>query len=310
MKPAGFFCAGPLIAVLAAAPASAQPATPPAPAPAAPAAPAAQPNIVTNVGANINVSPRRVVLDRNNRTATVSVFNQGTAPGSFRIALVDRVMLPDGQILAVSDLDKHPEMKPSVDRLRSASAFIRVAPSRVTLAPGQNQTVRLQLLAPPDGAAGEYRTHLTVATIPPPTSGVTAESAASGDPNALSFQITAVFGISIPAIVRISEPEVAAKIENVRVESAEAPGGGRQPVLVFDLVRAGASSLFGNIEVRPVSKRSELVGVARGVGVYTEIDRRTVRLPLLRAPAAGEKLEVSFTDDDSSPGKVLATAPL
>ena len=46
--------------------------------------------------------------------------------------------------------------------------------------------------------------------------------------------------------------------------------------------------------------------LARGVGVYTEIDRRAVQIPLMRAPEAGEQLEITFTDDDTSPGRVLA----
>lgn len=317
MKPAGLLAAATLSAALLGSDSWAQPAPPPAPAPAAaaptaaagPAGPAANAT-VTNVGANINISPRRVVLDRAHRTATVTVFNQGSGPGSFRISLVDRVMLPDGQILATSESATHPQMQPQLDRLRSAAQMVRVAPSRVTLAPGQSQTIKLQLVAPPENPSGEYRTHLTVATIPPPTSGITAESAAAGNANALSFQITAVFGISIPAIVRFSEVDAQAKLENVHLESGTSSTGARQAVLVFDIVRAGASSLFGNIEVRPVGKKSELIGVARGVGVYPEIDRRTLRLVLARIPAAGEKLEISFTDDDSSPGKLLATAAL
>jgi len=31
-----------------------------------------------------------------------------------------------------------------------------------------------------------------------------------------------------------------------------------------------------------------------------------VQIPLSRAPAPGEHLEVTFTDDDTSPGKLLA----
>ena len=307
MRPAGLLGAAALALLGSDSTAQPTPAAPPA-ASAVPTGPNTTAPTVTNVGANINISPRRVILDRAHRTATVTVFNQGSGPGSFRISLVDRVMLPDGQILAVSESATHPEMKASVDQLRSAAQMVRVAPSRVTLAPGQSQTVKLQLVAPPENPSGEYRTHLTVATIPPPTSGITAESAASGNPNALSFQITAVFGISIPAIVRFSDVDAAAKIENARVEAGASPGGAKQTLLVFDLVRSGASSLFGNVEVRPAGKRGELVGVARGVGVYPEIDRRTLRIVLTRAPAPGEKLEVSFTDDDSSPGKLLATA--
>ena len=54
----------------------------------------------------------------------------------------------------------------------------------------------------------------------------------------------------------------------------------------------------------------EVIGSARGVGVYTEIDRRRVAVPLTLLPAHGETLQILFRDDDSRPGTVLATANL
>jgi hypothetical protein len=44
--------------------------------------------------------------------------------------------------------------------------------------------------------------------------------------------------------------------------------------------------------------------------VYPEIGRACRADPAARAPAPGEKLEVTFTDDDTSPGKVIAKAEL
>jgi hypothetical protein len=118
--------------------------------------------------------------------------------------------------------------------------------------------------------------------------------------------------------VRLGDPDVRAAIENAHLEyvNVTPPGGGaakRTPVLDFDIVRQGTSSLFGNVQVRAKAKGKDPIGLARGVGVYTEIDRRAMQVPLTRAPAAGEPLEITFTDDDTSPGHVLAqsafTAP-
>lgn len=289
------------LAALVAAPVLAQPA-----APAAPAAPTA-----TTVGANLNISPKRVTFDRNRRSATVYIYNQGGAPASFDVALIDRAMLPDGQIVAVTDAAERPEAKPYAEALKSAQSMLLVSPRRVTLAPGQGQTIRMRVNGAPDAATAEYRTHLTITTIPPRDAGLTAEAAAGIGPNELRFQINSVFGLSIPAIVRTGEPDVRAGIENIRVEYADlSPDGGparRTPVAVFDLVRLGANSLFGNVEVQAAGgRKADVIGIARGVGVYPEIGRRTLRIPLSRAPAAGEKLEITFTDDDSSPGKLLA----
>lgn len=270
---------------------------------------------ITTVGANLNISPKRVTFDPQRRSATVYIYNQGTAPATFDIALIDRVMLPDGQILAVADAARDPARKAVADQVKSAQKVLMISPRRATLAPGQGQTIRLRVASAPDAAATEYRSHLTVTTIPPANAGVTAESAAGANSNELRFQITSVFGLSIPAIVRTGAVDVRAGIENARIEYAELSLDGtspprRTPLLTFDLVRQGASSLFGNIEVRPAGKRGDVIGLARGLGVYTEIPRRTVRLPLTRAPAAGEHLEVTFTDDDTSPGKLLAKQEL
>jgi hypothetical protein len=289
-----------LIAILGSSGAVAQPAPPPV--------------NVTTVGANLNITPKRVTFDPQRRTATVYIFNQGTTAATFDISLIDRAMLPDGQIIAMADAQDKPEAKAVADKVRSAQAMLMVSPRRATLAPGQGQTIRLRVGAVPPGSTGEFRTHLTVTTIPPANIGTTAEQAAAGgNPNELRFEITSVFGLSIPAIVRVEAPQIAAAIENAHIEYADISLDGRSapkrtPVMVFDLVRTGPNSLFGNIEIRPLGKKGDPIGVARGVGVYTEIERRVLKIPLLRNPAAGEKLEITFTDDDTSPGKLLATA--
>lgn len=274
------------------------------------AQPAAPQPAVTSVGANLNISPKRVTFDKNRRAASVYIYNQGNAPATFDIALVDRVMLPDGQIMAASDAEAKPEAKAIAAQLKSAKDVLLLSPRRATLAPGQGQTIRLRVASVPEGATGEYRSHLTVTTIPPPTAGLSAEAAAAGGPNEISFQINSVFGISIPAIVRFSEPDVRAAIQNAHVEYGQLSSDGgktskRTAFAVFDLARLGANSLFGNVEVR-VRGQKDPIGFVRGIGVYPEIAKRSVRIPLSRDPGNGEKLEITFTDDDTSPGKLLA----
>jgi hypothetical protein len=285
--------------------------------PAPPAEPARAAPVVSTqaAGANLNISPKRVTFDRSHRSATVFVFNQGSAPGTFDISLVDRVMLPDGQILPIIDAQAKPETKVVADRVQSAQGILQISPRRVTLNPGQGQTVRLRVTgAPADPGVVELRSHLTIATLPPRESGTTAEAAATDRPaGQLSFQINALLGLSIPAIVRLNDPDIRARIENAHVtfEALNGPNAPPTPTLSLELVRAGVNSLFGNFEIRSAGQpKSPVLGASRGVGVYTEIDRRSIRIPLARAPAQGEHLEVTFTDDDTSPGKVLAKLTL
>lgn len=56
--------------------------------------------------ANINITPRRVVFDGTKRTEAVYVFNQGTAPVTVDVGLVDNVMLRNGEIVPPEKLAK------------------------------------------------------------------------------------------------------------------------------------------------------------------------------------------------------------
>ncbi|MBX3482264.1 hypothetical protein [Phenylobacterium sp.] len=286
--------------------------------PALAQAPEAGPTpVVTTGGAFINITPKRITFDRGRRIGTVFLVNQGREPITVDIAMIDRVMLPDGQIFALDDAVQREDAKAVAAQVKSARDLLQLSPRRVTLQPNRPQTVRIRLATLPDAAGGERRSHLTITTLPPRDTGATPEQAANPARNELSFQITAVYGISIPVIVRPADPDVSATLQGVRLEFAEAsPDGRAEPrrtaVVALDLVRGGASSVYGNFEVRVAGakKDAEPLGLARGVAVYPEVARRAVRIPLSRAPAPGETLEVTFTDDDTSPGKVLAKAAL
>jgi hypothetical protein len=284
------------------------------PAHAQPAAPAEE-AAPQNVAVNLNITPKRLILDKGNRSGTVYIFNQGNVPATFDISLVERVMLPSGEIKAVAEARSEPELQPIVDKLASAQSLLVATPRRVSLAPGKGQTIRIRA-TPPADASGEYRTHLTVTTVPPRDAGVTADQAQAGAGGQLSFRITSVFGLSIPVIVRPGPADVRGAIENMRLAYADISPDGvsspvRTPVVRFDVKRVGASSLFGNVEVQsPRGKDRNALGLARGIGVYPEIDRRSIQIPLRRAPTAGEQLEIVFTDDDSTPGRVIARSTL
>lgn len=301
-------CERPFFMVLAAAGLLTPPASAQTPASSADAQTAA-------VSVNLNITPKRLVLDRGNRAGTAYIFNQGNVPATFDIALVERVMLPNGEIKAVSELRDQPQFQPLVDRLSSAQPMLVATPRRITLAPGKGQTIRVRAMQPANGPQ-EYRTHLTVTTVPPRESGITADQAQTQSSGQLSFRITSVFGLSIPVIVRPGPADVRGAVENARIAFAELSPDGvappvRTPVLRLDLRRLGASSLFGNVEVRSMrGGEREAIGLARGVGVYPEIDVRTLQIPLRRAPRPGEQIEITFTDDDAAPGRVIARLPI
>jgi P pilus assembly chaperone PapD len=298
-KRAAQFAALAALVALSSAQALAQP-QPPASAPTAP------------TGADLSISPKRIVLKPTDRAATIYIFNRGSEAATFALKMGDAVMTPDGQIRTAADLAEAPEAAPAAARLQSATSLVSFSPRRVTLLPGQSQTIRLRALRPEGLADGEYRTHLTITAVPPEDVGFTADQAAKANEGQLSVKIVTLFSVSMPIIVRQGAPEVTAAIGEVRVTpraTAETSAGRPVADLSLDLMRQGKNSLYGDIEVRAMKagKAGEVIGAARGLGVYAEIDQRRVMVPLMARPTHGEVLQVQFRDDDTRPGTLLAT---
>ncbi|CAN5346710.1 hypothetical protein BH10PSE1_BH10PSE1_21050 [soil metagenome] len=256
------------------------------------------------VGADLNISPRRVTFDQSDRSATVYVFNQGDTAATYSVELVDRVMRPDGQIVAAADAADEPASP-------SARSMIEYTPRRVTLQPKQSQVIRVRV-RPAIDASPEYRTHLTVTALPPEDTGFTAAQAAAGSEDGVSLQVTALFSVSIPLIVRQGDIDARAAIENVSLVSAgPGPEGAIAPAVQLDLVRLGANSVYGDVEIHAGEGPADhIVGLVKGVAVYPEIGRRTLVAPLSVVVPAGEPLRIVYRDDDAHAGDVLATASL
>ena len=114
------------------------------------------------------------------------------------------------------------------------------------------------------------------------------------------------FGIAIPIVLRIGETTLQTGIRDARVLTAQ---DGTQAI-AFTLTRAGTRSAFGDIVVSARGAERP-VAIARGIGVYPEVDQRAVIVPIdpATAPrllAPGAQLTISYTDDDFEPGARLA----
>jgi hypothetical protein len=109
--------------------------------------------------------------------------------------------------------------------------------------------------------------------------------------------------------VREGAIDARAAIENVsRLPVADGAVNG---ALQLDLVRLGANSVYGDVEIHVGHGATDrVVGLVRGVAVYPEIGRRTLVAPLAEVVAEGEALRIVYRDDDAHAGVELATALL
>ncbi len=252
---------------------------------------------------DINLFPKRVVIDDRARIASVGLYNRAAAAGEYEITVSDMVMQRDGRLIelgAVQDTAAR-------DAVHTASGFLRWSPRHVALPASEAQMVRIMARVPPELPPGEYRSHFTVVSVPPETGGTSIDEAAGGEAGGgIGVRIVPRFGISIPVIVRVGETTLTAGFKDLKLNAAP----GTPPALALTITREGTRSAFGDITITAPGAKKPVAEV-KGIGVYTEIPERAVQV--LIDPAAeprflakGTRWTVSYVDDDMSPGKLLA----
>ncbi len=299
-----------LLSAVQAQPASAQGAAQnavpaaPKPLPAPPFIPPEPPTDSVSGMGDVNLYPKRIIIDQRQRVATVGLFNRASATGSYEIQLSDMMMTPEGRLVDLASVTD----AAARDRVKTASRLLRWSPHRVVLASHDSQTVRLMARVPPDLPPGEYRSHFSATAVPDIGSGGLNIEDAAGAQKASAIGVTIVprFGISIPVIVRIGETTVTAGLRDLSVTQLQ--DGGR--AIALTITRAGNRSAYGDITVTAAGGKTKIAEI-RGIGVYTEITQRTLQVLVdpksdARLTVRGARLTVTYTDDDFAPGKVLA----
>jgi P pilus assembly chaperone PapD len=249
---------------------------------AAAAAAAARP------GGTLSIMPTRVVLEGRTRNEEVMLRNSGKAPCTYRIQFVEMDMDENGL------LSERPKKEGEV----TASDLIRFSPRQVELAPGEAQSVRLQIRKPEGLADGEYRSHLLFQNVP------TAEPPAPiGADKAVAVKVTTIMGISIPVILRHGETQGKVSISEIHLEEPKKAGG--PPILSFRMTREGNRSLYGSVSAvvesgGQVKKGTVLWGLP-AVMIYANTPWRSVRIPMFEGIAGdikGAKVKIIFTPMD------------
>ena len=272
--------------------------------PDAPPAPAALPAGAVGGMGDINLFPKRVVIDERTRIASVGLYNRAAAAGEYEITVSDMAMQRDGRLVELATVQD----AAARNAVHTASGFLRWSPRHVALPASEAQMVRIMARVPPDLPPGEYRSHFTVVSVPPETGGTSIDEAAGADTGGgIGVRIVPRFGISIAVIVRVGETTLTAGLKDLKLTTAQ-PGG--PAALALTITREGTRSAFGDITITAPGAKKPVAEI-KGIGVYTEIAERAVQVLIDPATeprflAKGTRWTVSYVDDDMSPGKVLA----
>lgn len=236
------------------------------------------------------VAPTRVVLD-GARGTEVIINNIGSETATYRVTMVARRMNMDGSLEEVADDQVN-------EREAKALSMISYGPRRVVLAPNQPQSVRVTFRPPEDLADGEYRVHMLIRAIPEAKPVEESNKPASG----LTVQITPIYGITIPVIVRKGDLSAQVSMGDPQIITTE-----DGPALKVHMKRDGTKSTYGRIRVtRPGV--AEPLYEARGLAVYAETAERDVILPVpqeladrLKGPAT-----IQYLEDDPADNRLIA----
>tara|TARA_B100001989_G_scaffold249166_1_gene223989 strand:+ start:692 stop:1471 length:780 start_codon:yes stop_codon:yes gene_type:complete len=247
-------------------------------------------------GGGLIITPKKLVFDKNQRIREVILANRGDVEQKYRISLVNKRMTQDGQLTEATE---------PADGEFFASDVLSFSPRQVVLGPKETQKIRVMSRLRGNSADGEYRSHLLVQEVPEAKPAKDATNSASK--GQLGINVQAIFGISIPVILRKGQLEAQVKLENPRLKKNE-----HGTFLDFDLIRSGNKSIVGTAKAFTGSQE---IAILKNVAAYLSVPMRTVSLRIDSAYATdlvGKQIRITFgaegENEDSPPAEITFSA--
>lgn len=234
--------------------------------------------------------PKRVVFDGSKRTQDLSIANNGKDTARYVISVIQIRMNEDGSFQTITEPDPNQHF---------ADKNFRYYPRSIVLPPHEAQTIKIQLYHMADLQPGEYRSHLYFRAEEE-------KKALGNDVNqdgskAISINIKPIYGVSIPVIIRVGEADATLNLTDIDVQLAKDSSA----ALYMNLDRTGSMSVYGDITVHHIDAagKEQLVGLVKGVAVYSPYNRRRIKLLLdktLNIDYTKGSLHIVFTDHAGS----------
>jgi P pilus assembly chaperone PapD len=217
---------------------------------------------------DLMVFPKRIVFEGAVKTNELNIANIGKDTARYTISFVQYRMNEDGSFTEI----KTPDVGQNF-----SDKFLRYYPRSVVLAPKESQVVKVQLTKTNLLTPGEYRSHIYFRAIP---NAKPLGEEEKKDTTTLSIRLIPVFGITIPAIIRVGESDTKMTLSDLNFSVQN----DTIPVLQVKMNRTGNMSVYGELTVNHLSPAGKAtpVGKASGIAVYTPNAARRFQLQLLR----------------------------
>lgn len=245
------------------------------------------------------ITPKRIVFEGNNQKAELDLMNTGTDTANYSVSFRNYNMTEQGKLALIE--------KPDSSQM-FAEPYLRIFPRQVTLAPGEGQVIMLQCRRTANMIAGEYRSHLWFRDEK--NYAPQAKEKSSLDTNQMSVSVIAVYGITIPVIIRVGDVHVSAGLSDLKLEALE----DTIQYLKLTINRTGNISINGKLKVEYIPSKGKSCQVAvMNVGIYTNLDKRDISIKLNKPNGQdlkSGKLKVRYTSPDDAKYVVYAEGEL
>ena len=241
------------------------------------------------------VTPTRVVFEGNKQMEELTLLNMGKDTATYSITYVQKNMQEDGSFVNI--------LKPDSGQM-FAEPYLRIFPRQVTLAPREPQVIMLQYRRKADMITGEYRSHLFFRSEK--NYNPLGLRRSVKDTTLVSVQLIPIFGMSIPVIIRIGTVSAHSTLSDLKLITQQ----GTMQSLKITINRTGNISTYGDITIQyiPTHGKPFEIGVAAGVGVYTNLGKRSIIVKLRNAPGTilkDGKLTVLYTGNNGTKKPII-----
>lgn len=231
------------------------------------------------------------------RVKVLNFLNKGKDSATYKLSYIENRMTENGRLEIIETPDEGQLI---------ASPFLRFYPRSITLAPGESQTVKIQLSRTNNLENGEYRSHLYIRAEE--KTQVLEEKDAVEKPESIAIQLKPIYGISIPNIIRIGGAKVAAEFEEISVTHDN-----NTPFLSMKVIRDGKQSLYAVLELAHVSPNGIKTQVGKkAVVIYTPLSLQNINMKLENSEGIefnSGRLGITLTDREGEK-KLLASESL
>jgi hypothetical protein len=225
----------------------------------------------------VSVSPAALYIDHNSRTAQLTLFNPGSLPADVEISFAFGYPQSDatGRV-SVPLFEVAPEGEPS------AMGWLRAFPRRLSLAPGERQTIRIMAQPPADLPDGEYWARVLV-------------TSRGGQPPIEQVQGATRVQIDLETVVVTAVSyRKGPMASGLTVVSSSAERTAEGIDLVLDLQREGNAAYLGRLRVQLVAPGGAVLAEGEDhIAVYRSI-RRRLSIPLEQPLAPGTTVRYVF----------------